>query len=399
MSVTAPRGFRAAGVACGIKASGALDLALVASTHPCTAAAVFTTNQIKAAPVRYDLVLLARRRTGFRAVIINSGNANACTGPRGLSDIYAIADLAGFLLGFPPDTILVMSTGVIGVPLPVDAIRAGLFQAIPALSEEGGEAAARAIMTTDTRPKMAVRRLTLNGTPVTIGGMAKGAGMIHPHMATMLALITTDVAVEPELLDDLLRAAVDASFHRISVDGDQSTNDTVMILANGASGVALDARNAPLFREALTDLCVELAQAIVRDGEGATKFVEIRVRGARTPQEARHIARHIARSPLVKTAFYGEDPNWGRILAAAGSAGVSLDTEAISLWIQRGEEPPLLLFDRGSPALYFEDVAREIFAAPSFRVILELGLGDGEDWVWTCDLSHEYVTINGRYRT
>ncbi|MFZ8843641.1 bifunctional glutamate N-acetyltransferase/amino-acid acetyltransferase ArgJ [Thermoflexus sp.] len=399
MSVTAPRGFRAAGVACGIKASGALDLALVASTHPCTAAAVFTTNQIKAAPVRYDLVLLARRRTGFRAVIINSGNANACTGPRGLSDIYAIVDLAGFLLGFPPDTILVMSTGVIGVPLPVDAIRAGLFQAIPALSEEGGEAAARAIMTTDTRPKMAVRRLTLNGTPVTIGGMAKGAGMIHPHMATMLALITTDVAVEPELLDDLLRAAVDASFHRISVDGDQSTNDTVMILANGASGVALDARNAPLFREALTDLCVELAQAIVRDGEGATKFVEIRVRGARTPQEARHIARHIARSPLVKTAFYGEDPNWGRILAAAGSAGVSLDTEAISLWIQRGEEPPLLLFDRGSPALYFEDVAREIFAAPSFRVILELGLGDGEDWVWTCDLSHEYVTINGRYRT
>jgi glutamate N-acetyltransferase/amino-acid N-acetyltransferase len=246
---------------------------------------------------------------------------------------------------------------------------------------------------------MAVRRLTLNGTPATIGGMAKGAGMIHPHMATMLALITTDVAVEPELLDDLLRAAVDASFHRISVDGDQSTNDTVMILANGASGVALDARNAPLFREALTDLCVELAQAIVRDGEGATKFVEIRVRGARTPQEARHIARHIARSPLVKTAFYGEDPNWGRILAAAGSAGVSLDTEAISLWIQRGEEPPLLLFDRGSPALYFEDVAREIFAAPSFRVILELGLGDGEDWVWTCDLSHEYVTINGRYRT
>ncbi|WP_299283014.1 bifunctional glutamate N-acetyltransferase/amino-acid acetyltransferase ArgJ [Thermoflexus sp.] len=399
MSVTAPRGFRAAGVACGIKASGALDLALVASTHPCTAAAVFTTNQIKAAPVRYDLVLLARRRTGFRAVIINSGNANACTGPRGLSDIYAIVDLAGFLLGFPPDTILVMSTGVIGVPLPVDAIRAGLFQAIPALSEEGGEAAARAIMTTDTRPKMAVRRLTLNGIPVTIGGMAKGAGMIHPHMATMLALITTDVAVEPELLDDLLRAAVDASFHRISVDGDQSTNDTVMILANGASGVALDARNAPLFREALTDLCVELAQAIVRDGEGATKFVEIRVRGARTPQEARHIARHIARSPLVKTAFYGEDPNWGRILAAAGSAGVSLDTEAISLWIQRGEEPPLLLFDRGSPALYFEDVAREIFAAPSFRVILELGLGDGEDWVWTCDLSHEYVTINGRYRT
>jgi glutamate N-acetyltransferase/amino-acid N-acetyltransferase len=399
MSVTAPRGFRAAGVACGIKASGALDLALVASTHPCTAAAVFTTNQIKAAPVRYDLVLLARRRTGFRAVIINSGNANACTGPRGLSDIYAIVDLAGFLLGFPPDTILVMSTGVIGVPLPVDAIRAGLLQAIPALSEEGGEAAARAIMTTDTRPKMAVRRLTLNGTPVTIGGMAKGAGMIHPHMATMLALITTDVAVEPELLDDLLRAAVDASFHRISVDGDQSTNDTVMILANGASGVALDARNAPLFREALTDLCVELAQAIVRDGEGATKFVEIRVRGARTPQEARHIARHIARSPLVKTAFYGEDPNWGRILAAAGSAGVSLDTEAISLWIQRGEEPPLLLFDRGSPALYFEDVAREIFAAPSFRVILELGLGDGEDWVWTCDLSHEYVTINGRYRT
>ncbi len=399
MSVTAPQGFRAAGVACGIKASGALDLALVASTQPCTAAAVFTTNQVKAAPVRYDQAMLARRRAGFRAVVINSGNANACTGPRGLSDVYSVAELAGFLLGFPPDTILMMSTGVIGVPLPVDKIRTGLLRAVPLLSEEGGEAAARAIMTTDTRPKMAVRRLVLNGIPVTIGGMAKGAGMIHPHMATMLALITTDAGVDADHLNALLHAAVDASFHRITVDGDQSTNDTVMILANGASGVTVDEGSMPLFREALTDLCIELAKAIVQDGEGATKFVEIRVRGARTPQEARRIARHIARSPLVKTAFYGEDPNWGRILAAAGAAGVSFNADALSLWIQREGEPPLLLFDRGAPALYFEEEARRIFQAPSFRVLLDLDLGDGEDWVWTCDLSHEYVTINGRYRT
>ncbi|WP_322799053.1 bifunctional glutamate N-acetyltransferase/amino-acid acetyltransferase ArgJ, partial [Thermoflexus sp.] len=348
MSVTAPQGFRAAGVACGIKSSGALDLALVASARPCTAAAVFTTNQIKAAPVRYDQVLLARRRAGFRAVVINSGNANACTGPKGLSDVYSVTELAGFLLGFPPDTILVMSTGVIGVPLPVDKIRAGLMRAVPALSEEGGEAAARAIMTTDTRPKMGVRRLTLHGVPVTIGGMAKGAGMIHPHMATMLALITTDAEIDPDHLEVLLRAAVDTSFHRISVDGDQSTNDTVMILANGAAGARVDERSMPLFQEALTDLCMELAKAIVQDGEGATKLVEIRVRGARTPEEARWIARHIARSPLVKTAFYGEDPNWGRILAAAGAAGVTFDSDAVSLWIQRENEPPLLLFDRGS---------------------------------------------------
>ncbi len=399
MSVTAPQGFRAAGVACGIKASGALDLALVASTQPCAAAAVFTTNQLKAAHIRYAQPLLARRRTGYRAVVINSGNANACTGPRGLADVHAVVELAGFLLGFPADTILMMSTGVIGVPLPVDKIRAGLLHAVSALSEAGGEAAARAIMTTDTRPKMAVRRLTLHGVPVTIGGMAKGAGMIHPHMATMLALITTDAEIEPDRLGVLLQAAVDASFHRITVDGDQSTNDTVLILANGAARVALDESAMPLFQEALTDLCVELAKAIVQDGEGATKFVEIRVRGARTREEARQIARHIARSPLVKTAFYGEDPNWGRILAAAGAAGVSFDTEAVSLWIQRGDEPPLLLFDRGAPALYFEDEARRIFQAPAFRVLLDLDLGEGEDWVWTCDLSHDYVTINGRYRT
>lgn len=399
MSVTAPQGFRAAGIACGIKASGALDLALVASAHPCTAAAVFTTNQIKAAPVRYDQAMLAHRRAGFRAVVINSGNANACTGPRGLSDAYSVAEFAGFLLGFPPDTVLIMSTGVIGVPLPVDKIRAGLMRAVPALSEDGGEAAARAIMTTDTRPKLAVRRLMIHGVPVTIGGMAKGAGMIHPHMATMLALITTDAEIDADPLRMLLRSAVDASFHRITVDGDQSTNDTVMILANGAAGVVVDERSMPLFQEALTDLFVELAKAIIRDGEGATKFVEIRVRGARTPEEARQIARHIARSPLVKTAFYGEDPNWGRILAAAGAAGVSFDADTVSLWIQRENEPPLLLFDRGSPALYFEEEARRIFQAPSFRVLLDLELGEWEDWVWTCDLSHEYVTINGRYRT
>ncbi len=399
MSVTAPQGFRAAGVACGIKASGALDLALVASTQPCTAAAVFTTNQVKAAHIRYAQPLLARRRTGYRAVVINSGNANACTGPRGLADVHAVVELAGFLLGFPADTILMMSTGVIGVPLPVDKIRAGLLHAVSALSETGGEAAARAIMTTDTRPKMAVRRLTLHGVPVTIGGMAKGAGMIHPHMATMLALITTDAEIEPDRLSALLQSAVDASFHRITVDGDQSTNDTALILANGAAGVALDESAMPLFQEALTDLCVELAKAIVQDGEGATKFVEIRVQGARTREEARQIARHIARSPLVKTAFYGEDPNWGRILAAAGAAGVSFDAEALSLWIQRDGEPPLLLFDRGAPALYFEDEARRIFQAPAFRVLLDLGLGEAEDWVWTCDFSHDYVTINGRYRT
>ncbi|MCS7251229.1 MAG: bifunctional glutamate N-acetyltransferase/amino-acid acetyltransferase ArgJ [Anaerolineae bacterium] len=399
MSVTAPRGFRATGVACGIKGSGALDLALVASDHPCTAAAVFTTNQIQAASIRYNQTMLARRRAGFRAVVINSGNANACTGPKGLLDVYNVTELAGSLLGFPPDTILMMSTGVIGVPLPVEKIRAGLMRAVSTLSEEGGEAAARAILTTDTYPKMAIRRLSIRGVRVTIGGMAKGAGMVHPDMATMLALITTDAEIDADRLKALLRSAVDASFHRITIDGDQSTNDTVMILANGAAGVAVDEDSMVLFEEALTDLCVEMAKAIVRDGEGATKLVEIRVQGARTSEEARRIACHIARSLLVKTAFYGGDPNWGRILAAAGAAGVPLNADALSLWVQHENGAPLLLFDRGSPAFYTEEEARRIFQAPFLRVLLDLGLGEEEDWVWTCDLSHDYVSINSSYRT
>ena len=422
MAERVPVGFTFAGVPAGIKKTGAADLALIVSDRPCAAAAVFTQNRFPAAPVLYDRRLVAENSAGLRGVVINAGCANACTGDEGLADAAQMAAEAELAAGLPPHTCAVMSTGVIGVRLPLDKIRAGVRLAATQLTASGWETAACAIMTTDTRPKVAFREVD----GIRLFGMCKGAGMIHPNMATMLAAIVTDAAIAPAALDKVLRGAVEVSFNSISVDGDTSTNDTVLVLANGAAGArevqSPEALSA--FTAAFTSLCTDLAQQIVRDGEGATKFITIHVTGAASHADARRAAKAIANSPLVKTAFYGGDANWGRILCAVGYSGAAVEPDRADLWIAArhgghgshgvagydagGEEaarhgghggPLLQLVAGGRPLAYSEAEASAIFAGSEITVIVGLGLGDGEATVWTCDLSHAYVDINGHYRT
>ncbi len=390
MGVQVPQGFRFAGVAAGIKKNGAADLALVVSDRPCNAAAVFTRNAFPAAPVQYDRSLLAEQAAGLRGVAINSGCANACTGEGGLADAAAMAAGAEAVAGLPPRSVAVMSTGVIGPRLPMAKITAGLAAAAAQLSPDGWDVASRAIMTTDTRPKVAFRQVD----GIRLFGMAKGAGMIHPNMATMLATVVTDADIAPDALDAMLRKAAAASFNSISIDGDTSTNDTLLMLANGAAGPV----DAGRFAAALTDLCADLAQQIVRDGEGATKFITVTVQGAVSDEDARRAAKAVANSPLVKTAFYGGDANWGRILAAVGYSGAEVDPARADLWIE-GERGKLQLVAAGQPLAYSEELATAIFQAAEISVTVELGLAAGRATVWTCDLSHAYVDINGSYRT
>jgi glutamate N-acetyltransferase/amino-acid N-acetyltransferase len=399
-SLTSPAGFEAAGVACGLKESGRPDLALLFSDTGCATAGLFTQSQVAAAPVQLDRETLARNRATIRGVVANAGNANACTGPAGLAAARQMQRQAAEALGCRPDQILVLSTGVIGVPLPVDKVARGITAAAAELSPEGGAAFAQAIMTTDTRPKRLAIQVELPGGAVTIGGVAKGAGMIHPNMATMLAVITSDARIAPERLPALLRAAADQSFNRISVDGDSSTNDTLLLLANGASGVAVeDGPATAAFAAGLNELCATLAREIVLDGEGASRFVAIRVGGAATPAAAHAVANTIATSPLVKTALAGGDPNWGRILAAAGRAGVALDPECLALHVANPGRPPLQLVAGGAAVAYAESEAAAIFAGSEIDIHLDLGQGRAETTVWTCDLTHDYVAINADYRT
>ena len=399
-SVTSPQGFVAAAVAAGIKQSGRPDLVLVAADRDCAAAGVFTRNRVAAAPVLLDRATLAAGRAALRGVLINAGNANACTGEPGLADAREMQRLAAAALGTRPEQLLVMSTGVIGVPLPMTRVAAGVAALAPLLSAGGGLAAAEAIMTTDTRPKRAAVVVDLPDGQVTIGGMAKGAGMIHPDMATLLGVLTTDAVVAPDVLDSSLREAVAASFNAISIDGDTSTNDSIVLFANGAVGVAVaDDESRARFAAALTDLCVQLAQMIVRDGEGATRFVTLVVSGAASTVDARRVADTIATSPLVKTAFAGGDPNWGRIMMAAGRSGAALDPARLALSVIAPGAPPLQLVRGGTPTGYAEADAAAVFAQPEFTVHLDLGLGDGAATLWTTDLSHEYVSINADYRT
>jgi len=404
-----PTGFSFSGLHCGIKPDGAPDLALILSETPCATAALFTQNRFVAAPVQYDRQLLAQNPAGVRAVLINSGNANAVTGAEGLAATRRSATTCEAASDLPPGSTFVMSTGVIGVPLPVERIETTLPDLYCSLSPTtaGLHAAATAIMTTDTRPKVAVERGEIDGVQVTVAGIAKGAGMIHPNMATMLSVITTDVAISTDLLDLALRRAAGRSFNRISIDGDTSTNDTVVALANGLAGNALIEGEGPAceaFCDLLAQVAVALAQAIVRDGEGATKFVTIQVSGLETDADAHRVANAIATSPLVKTAIYGSDANWGRILAAAGRSGVAFDPMAAELSITGGEQndamlPPLHLVSNGAPLSFSEAESARRFAQPDLLIDLRLGTGLGQATVWTCDLSHEYVTINGEYRT
>ncbi len=400
-SVTSPQGFTAVAVAAGIKKEDQLDLAIVHSGQDCSCAAMFTKNQVVAAPVIVDKETLAQNKRRLRAVVINSKNANACTGEPGLANARATQRIAATALGCNSDQVLVLSTGVIGVQLPMDKLAAGISAGAAGLTPENGRLAAEAIMTTDTHPKHVAVTVSLPGGPVTIGGMAKGAGMLHPNMATMLSVLTTDAAVAPDVLDGLLKTAVNLSFNRISIDGDTSTNDTILLLANGASGTAVSSPgDMAQFGTALNQLCTALAHMIVRDGEGATKFVEIQVTGAKSEADAHQIANTIATSPLVKTAFAGSDANWGRLLMAAGRAGVAFNQTKIDLWIGASQPNELQLVANGTPTKYQEVDAAAVFAEPEFKILLDLGDGGGRTAVvWTTDLSHDYVSINADYRT
>ncbi|HEU4323084.1 MAG TPA: bifunctional glutamate N-acetyltransferase/amino-acid acetyltransferase ArgJ [Roseiflexaceae bacterium] len=396
-------GFRASAVACGLKtssamAASALDLALVAAEGPCSAAGMFTTNRVKAAPVLYDQEVLAQSAGHIRAVIANAGCANACTGSRGMADARRMAELTAYALRCQPDEVLVLSTGVIGRHLDMEKVTRGIAEVSSPVAERGAGAAARAIMTTDTRPKVATRTLTLDGRTVTISGFCKGAGMIHPNMATMLAVVTTDAVLAPETLHTALRAAAERSFNRISVDGDTSTNDTLLLLASGASGIEPTGDDLRAFTAALTDLCIDLAKQIARDGEGATRLIEIHVTGARDEGQAHTVANSIARSPLVKTAIHGGDPNWGRILAAAGYSGAAIDPDKLLLSFGPQAEP-LLVVSAGLPVAHDEREASALFRADPVFIRLDLGLGDAAATVWTCDFSAEYVAINAHYTT
>jgi len=397
-SATSPGGFTAAAAHAGLKADGALDVALLVSATSCATAGVFTRNVLRAAPVIYDADLLSERPGRVRAVAMNARVANACTGAAGLEAARAMARCAEEAAGLPPRTALVLSTGVIGVPLPLEKVEHGLRQAATKLSPAGGADAARAIMTTDTRPKHCAVRLETPGGPITIGGIAKGAGMIHPDMATLLGVLTTDAVSEPGVLQPFWKRVADRTFNSISVDGDTSTNDTVLLLANGHAGVdpSRDGATWKLFEEAVTAVARKLALAVVEDGEGATKQLEIHITGAQTETHAREVGMSIARSTLVKTAIYGGDPNWGRVLAAAGVAGVALVADKIMLEAATNSGW-LALASGGATALTDLAQARSIFQQKTIRLRLDLGLGRAEAVVWTCDLSPDYVRINSDY--
>ena len=395
--VATAKGFRAAGISAGIKATKKPDLALVVSDTPAAAAAVFTLNKVQAAPLLLSKEHLTKSGGLVSAIVVNSGCANACTGDVGLADARAMAAETAKLVGCAPEQVLVASTGVIGVNLPMDKLKAGIPQAFASLGASQGSAAAQAIMTTDPFPKEACATLTIGGKTVTIGGMAKGSGMIGPDMAphaTMLAFVTTDANIAPPLLRRALAEVVDETFNAITVDGDTSTNDTVMLLANGASGAAVgDAEYAP-FVEALRTVCLELALGIVRGGEGATKLVTVTVSGAASIAEARTTAKAIATSLLVKTAIHGGDPNWGRLLAVAGRSGVAFDERRARVTIGS-----IVLFENGRPYDDRAPQAAEYLKATDVSVGVDLGVGSAASTVWTCDLSAEYVKINADYRT
>lgn len=399
-SITSPAGFVAGTAAAGIKYPDRLDLALIVSERDCAAAGVFTRNLVAAAPVILGRETLAANNHAIRAILANAGNANACTGETGLLNARLTQQLVASAVGCRPEQVLTLSTGVIGVQLPMDRMEAGIGQAAEALSTEHGRRAAEAIMTTDTRPKHLAVEVSLSGGTVMLGGIAKGAGMIHPNMATLLGVLTTDAAIAPANMQSLLQTAVDGSFNAISIDGDTSTNDTVLLLANGASGVAVTGQtDLALFGEALNALCRELALMVVSDGEGVTKVVTVQISGAPDDAAARQIANTITTSPLVKTAFAGGDANWGRILAAAGRAGVPFNPAQAQLWIGVHQPNELQLLGNGTPMSYQEAEAAAVFAQSSFQVHLDLGAGSGTATMWTSDLTQEYVRINADYRT
>jgi len=389
--ITAVPGILAAGLHCGIKPTTARDLALIYSSAPATAAGVFTTNRIQGAPVKVSRERL--RSEVAQAIVASSGCSNVCTGEQGLRDAREMADVVAQHLRIPAERVLVASTGIIGRYLPMDRIRPALPKLVKALSPQGSRQAAEGIMTTDTHPKEAALRVEIGGRPITIGAIAKGTGMIHPMMATMLCFAATDLAVERDALQAAIRRAANGSFNRITVDGDQSTSDTVVILANGlAENRALKRGDRRLrsFQQALDALTQRLAVMQVRDGEGATMVIDIQVRGAKTRRDAVTAARAIANSNLFKTAMAGRDPNWGRIMAAVGAAGIAVQEERIGVWY--GEEQ-VAAGGRPREGVRWDRVKAEL-QKPTVTITVDLGLGTAQDHVWTCDLTQDYVKIN-----
>jgi glutamate N-acetyltransferase/amino-acid N-acetyltransferase len=399
-ALTRVPGFRAVGVTCGLKISGQPDLALIWSAQACAAAAVFTTNAFKAAPVLYDIALLDRV-SSLRAVVINAGNANAVTGDQGLQDAEHMARLVETACDLPKDSVFVMSTGVIGHQMPMDKIKSGIQTAGKALFTDAGmqgHQVAQAIMTTDLVPKESFRQVDIGGKIISVGAIAKGSGMIHPNMGTMLSAVVTDAVIESNVLNDALNQAVKRTFNRVTVDGDTSTNDTVVILASGAAGnlsINVETPEFDTFVAGLTEVCTDLARAIARDGEGATKLVEIAIVGAATEAEAEQAAKTVATSPLVKTALFGNDPNWGRVLMAVGRSGVQVNPQRVLL--QLGD---FRLVEDGEP-LSFDvvEVGQWLAKHDEVNVMVDLGVGRGQATVWTCDLSYKYVEINAEYHT
>ena len=394
--VTAPLGFQAAGIHCGIKKPGIPDLALIVSDVAGPIAGVFTKNRVAAAPVILDRLHLRRHRG--RAILVNSGNANACTGARGLAAAKTMAAAVARRLSIPPHEVFVGSTGVIGRVLPIDCIEAGLPTLFSQLNRRGGPQAARAILTTDLRPKTVVVRGKIGGRMVTIGGMAKGSGMIHPNMATMLAYLTTDAAITPAALQSALRSAVDHSFNCITVDGDTSTNDTVLCLGNGLAKnlpIRKETPNYHRFLRLLTDAAEQLALSICRDGEGVTKVVKIAVAGAVTVSAAKQVAATIATSNLVKTALFGEDANWGRVMGAIGRSGVTIDPEKLTV---RFDDVLMVKGGVGVGRAAEQNIAR-VFKQKEFTISVDLGQGQAHAHMWTTDLSYDYVRINASYRS
>ncbi|PNT94096.1 bifunctional glutamate N-acetyltransferase/amino-acid acetyltransferase ArgJ [Clostridium thermosuccinogenes] len=393
--VTAPKGFLAAGVACGLKKDGKKDLAIVYSEDPAAAAGVFTTNIVKGHSLQ---VTMEHIKNGYaQAIVINSGNANACVGEQGMKDAREMAELTAQLLDCPPEDVLVGSTGVIGSRLNMPLIRSGIRTAVASLSAEGGRDAQEAIMTTDLVAKEIAVELEIQDETVRIGAMAKGSGMIHPNMATMIGVITTDANISKSLLDKALRETVMHTFNRVSVDGDTSVCDMVIILANGQAnnaGIVREGMEYEKFRDALDQVCTHLARMIARDGEGATKLVEIVAQGAINAEDAYKVVSAIAKSPLVKTAIFGEDANWGRIITAAGYSGASFDPNLVDIFI--GD---LMVCQNGTALNFDENAAKKILQRKELKITINLKRGTFSDRMWTCDFSYDYVKINGSYRS
>ncbi len=394
MSVIMCPGFKASGVASGLKKKGQKDLGLIYSEVPATVAGLFTKNRVKAAPVLLDMELI---KSGVcQAVIVNSGNANCCTGEQGMHDAKTMTRLAASELGISNDLVFVASTGVIGAPLPIEKIKTAVPDLVQSLQPEGIADLARSIMTTDTVPKMVSSQAVVEGKTFTVTGVAKGAGMIRPDMATMLCFVCTDVGVSPDVLKETLVKAADRSFNRITIDGDTSTNDTVMIMANGLSGAVIQSvAHKNIFQKVLDQILLDLAKQLVRDGEGVTKLVEIIVRGAVSHSDARKVADTVAHSPLVKTSFFGEDANWGRILGAVGRADAKVDPNKIDVYFDNVQ----MVKGGMGCGKAVEAEATKVLSKPGFVVIIDLNMGRGSDLMYTCDFSVDYVRINADYRS